>query len=432
MQVSVENVSKLERKLTVRIPSERYESRVKERIRELGQSVRLKGFRPGKVPSRVIEQRFGAQVRNEAMSDVIGSSFQEAVRKENLRPAVAPSIRTQPAGEGEIEYVATFEVVPEIGPIDVGSLEIVRPVAEVEEADIDRMIETLRVQRKQWQPVEREARPGDMVLFEYAATSDGVRHPATGRERVGTVVGSGAMSGELEQNLAGMKAGEDASVQVSFPANFRQRELAGKTADVELHVVRVNEGKVPEVDEAFVASFGVTEGGIAKFRQDVRANLERELRAALRGRLKIEVVERLVAAYASIDVPKGMVDAEARAMLREGQIRAERMGLEPPSSIEPFREGATKRVAAFLLISEIAKQNSIALDQRRVADELASIASTYEEPEKVVELYSKDQELMTNLRNRVIEDQVVEWVAEHAKHTEQRSSFAQVMNPQQA
>jgi trigger factor len=270
------------------------------------------------------------------------------------------------------------------------------------------------------------------VLFEYSATSDGTRHPATERERVGTVVGSGAMSAELEQRLVGMKAGDDASFELAFPANFRQRELAGRTAQVDLHVVRVNEGKLPEVDEAFVASFGVTEGGVPKFRNDVRANLERELRAALRGRLKVEVVERLVAAYPTIDVPKGMVDAEARAMLRDGQIRAERMGLEPPSSIEPFREGATRRVAAFLLISEIAKQNAISLDQRRVADELASIASTYEEPEKVVELYSKDQELMTNLRNRVIEDQVVEWVAEHAKHTERRAGFADVMNPQQA
>ncbi|HVF34369.1 MAG TPA: trigger factor [Candidatus Saccharimonadia bacterium] len=432
MQVSVENVSSLERKLTIRIPSERYESRVKEKIRELGQSVRLKGFRPGKVPTRVIEQRFGAQVRNEAMSDVIGSSFQEAVRKENLRPAVAPSIKTQPADKGEIEYVATFEVVPELGPIDVGSLEIVRTVAVVEDADIDRMIDTLRMQRKQWQAVEREAQPGDMVLFEYAAVADGKRHPATGRERVGTVVGSGAMSAELEQRLVGMKAGEDSSFELTFPANFRQRELAGSVAEVELHVVRVNQGSLPEIDEAFVASFGVTEGGVARFRQDVRANLERELSAALRGRLKIEVVEKLVAAHASLEVPKGMVEAEARAMLRDGQLRAERAGLEPPSSTEPFKPAAQKRVAAFLLISEIAKQNAIALDQRRVASELSSIASTYEEPEKVVELYSKDQELMNNLRNRVIEDQVAEWVAEHAKHTEQRSTFAQVLSPQAA
>jgi trigger factor len=245
------------------------------------------------------------------------------------------------------------------------------------------------------------------------------------------VVFTCAKSGELEQRLAGMKAGEDATLTMTFPPNFRQRELAGKAAEVEIHVVRVNEGRLPDVDDAFVASFGVTEGGVAKFRADVRQNLERELNAALRGRLKVEVVEKLLAAHTGIDVPKGMVEAEARAMLREGQIRAERLGMPQPDSIEPFREGATKRVTAFLLIGEIAKQNGIALDQRRVAEELASIASTYEEPEKVVELYSKDQEIMSNLRNRVIEDQVVEWVAEHAKHSENRVSFTQVMNPQQ-
>lgn len=432
MQVSVENVSSLERKLTVRIPADRYESRVRERIRELGQSVRLKGFRPGKVPTRVIEQRFGAQVRNEAMSDVIGSSFQEAVRKENLRPAMAPSIRTQPAGEGEIEYVATFEVVPELGPVDVAGIEVVRTVSKVEDADIDRMIETLRVQRRQWQPVEREAQPGDMVLFEYAATADGARHPATGRERVGTVLGSGAMTAEIEQRLVGTKAGEDATIEMTFPATFRQRELAGKVASVELHVVRVNEGSLPEVDDAFAASFGVTGGGVAKFREDVRANLERELHNALRARLKTEVVEKLVAAFPSIEVPKGMIEAEMQAMLREGRVRAERVGMPPPESAEPFREGARNRVAAFLLISEIARQNQIQVDQRRVADELASIASTYEEPERVVELYSKDQELMANLRNRVLEDQVVEWIAEHAKRVERPAPFAQVMNPQAA
>ncbi len=430
MQVSVENVSKLERKLTVKIPSERYESRVQERMRELGRSVRLKGFRPGKVPAKVIEQRFGAQIRNEAMSDVIGSSFQEAVRKENLRPAVAPSIRTQEAPKGEIEYVATFEVVPELGPIDVASLDVVRVSAEVEDGDIDRMIETLRAQRRQWTAVERVAQAGDMVLFEYAATTaDGVRRPESGRERVGTIVGSGAMSAELEQRLVGMKTGEEATLEVTFPASFRQRELAGQRADVELAVVRVSEGRLPDVDDAFIASFGVTEG-IAKFRGDVRANLERELHNALRGRLKAEVVEKLVAAHDHVEVPKGMVEGEARAMLREGQIRAERMGLEPPQSTDPFKDGATKRVRAFILIGELAKQNAIALDQRRVANELASIASTYEEPEKVIELYSKDQEVMANLRNRVLEDQVVEWIAEHAKHTEQRSTFQQVLNPQ--
>lgn len=431
MQVSVENVGALERKLTVRIPADRYETRVRERIQELGRNVRLKGFRPGKVPTKVIEQRFGAQVRNEAMSDVIGSSFQEAVRQENLRPAVTPSITPTRAGEGgEIEYVATFEVVPDLGAIDVATLPIDRPTASVEDADIDRMIETLRLQRKQWQPVERPSVAGDMVLLEYVATAGEHKHPASGTDRIGTILGSGALFAEFEQQLAGVKAGERKQFELTFPTSYREPALAGKSAQIDAHVMKVQEGRLPDVDEAFIASFGITEGGMAKFRQDVRANLERELAAALRARLKGEVLSKLLAAYPDVAVPRGMVEAEARALLRDGQQRAQRMGLEPPNSVEPFRDAATRRVTAFILVSEIARQNGITLDQRRLADELASIASTYEEPEKVVELYSKDQELMANLRNRVIEDQVIEWIAEHAKATVQALSFEQVMKPQ--
>ena len=333
MHVSLETLGTLERRLTVRIPADRYENRVRERIRELGQTVRLKGFRPGKVPAKVIEQRFGAQVRNEAMSDVVGSSFQEAVKQENLRPAVAPSIKANPdAGAGDIEYVATFEVVPEIGAVDVGGLEITRPVAQVDDRDIDVMIETLRAQRKQWSPVDRGAAAGDMALFEYSAqTADG-RHPETGMERVGTIVGSGALSPALEEKLVGLKAGESAQFELAFPANFRQPALAGKSGQVALNVIRVQEGKLPDVDEAFVHAFGIREGGIERFRQDVRANLERELHNALRARTKTEVVEKLVRANASLEVPKGMVGVESQAMLREGQVRAERMGYEAPTS----------------------------------------------------------------------------------------------------
>ena len=430
MQVSVENVGKLERKLTVRIPADKYESRVQNRLRELGQTVRLKGFRPGKVPARVLEQRFGAQIRNEAMSDVIGTSFQEAVKQENLRPAVAPSIKTNSLGTaGEIEYVATFEVVPEIGKVDVASLPIDRPVATVDDGDIDRMIDTLRLQRKSWTPVERAAAAGDMVLFEYTADVGGTTFPSTGKDRVGTIIGSGALPAELEQQLVGVKTGDDKSFDVTFPSGYRQAELAGKSAKLTAHVVRVQEGKLPEIDDAFIASFGITEGGLEKFRSDVRANLERELGNALRARLKGEVVSKLVNAHSDIDIPQTMVEMEAKAMLREGQVRAERMGFEAPTDAAAFRDGATKRVAAFLLINEIARQNEIKLDQRRVMSELSSIASTYEEPQQVIELYSKDQELMNNLRSRIIEDQVVEWIADHAKVTDIPLTFAQVMNP---
>ncbi len=429
MQVSLENVGKLERKLTVRFPADQVESRVRARIQELGRTVRIKGFRPGKVPARVLEQRYGAQVRNEAMSEAISSSYQEALRQQNLRPAVSPSISARSADDNQIEYTAVFEVVPELPQVDVSALAITRTVSAVEDADVDRMIDTLRQQRRQWEVVERPAAAGDMVLFEFSALADGQRFPAEGAERAGTILGSGALFSEFEALLEGTTAGDSRSGPVQFPASFREPSMAGKQAAVEVKVIRVQESKLPPVDDAFVASFGVREGGIERFRGDVRANLERELDAAVRGRTKADAVGKLLAAYADLEVPRGLVDSEAKALLAQAQQNAQRAGLQPPADLSLFLRDAESRVRAFILLTEIARQNAIVPDGKRVNQMLATIASTYEEPEKVVEMYARDAELMSSLRNRVVEDQVVDWVVEHGKVTEQHLSFAELMQP---
>ncbi len=423
MQVSIENVGSLGRKLTVRLPAQRLEDTVRTRLVEMSRSARIKGFRPGKVPAKVIEQRFGNQIRNEALSDMIGTSFQEAVVQEKLRPAVQPSIATTGRPEnGEIEYTATFEVLPEIGKLDVSTLEIVKPVATVAETDIDQMIETLRLQRRTWTPVERAAQEGDMVLFEYAAEGAGFRHPEKGMDRVGTIIGSGAYSKELEGKIAGHVVGDSFKAQVDFPQNARTPALAGKSAEVEVKLVRVQEAKLPEVDDAFVASFGVKEGGMPQFRSDVRQNLERELKNVLMSRLKAGALEKLVAAHPELEIPQGLIDAEARQL-------AQQAGAQTLEAVAAFTDSARRRVGAGLLIAELARQNDIRLDSRRVSEALATIASTYEEPQQVVELYSRDPQLMSALQNRVMEDQVVEWLAEHAKCSEQTLSFNEVMRP---
>jgi len=423
MQVSIENVGSLGRKLTIRLPAQRLEDTIRTRILEMGRSARLKGFRPGKVPTKVIEQRYGSQIRNEALSEMIGSSFQEAVTQEKLRPAVQPSIATTGRPEnGEIEYTATFEVLPEIGKIDVGTLEIVKPVASVTDADIDQMIETLRLQRRSWNQVERAAQDGDMVLFEYSAQGDGFRHPESGTDRVGAILGSGAYSKELEDKLAGHKAGEEFSAHIDFPAAVRTPALSGKSADVSVKVVRVQEAQLPTIDGAFAASFGVKEGGLERFREDVRANLERELKGVLMGRLKAGALEKLVDSHPELEVPQGMIENEARMLARQA-------GAQTQDAVAQFLPNARRRVSAGLLIAELARQNNIRLDASRVKEALATIASTYEEPEQVVELYSRDPQLMSALQNRVIEDQVVEWMADHAKCSEQSLSFNEVMRP---
>ncbi|MGH8042783.1 MAG: trigger factor [Rudaea sp.] len=428
MQVSVENVGKLERKLVVRIPADAYESQVRSRIADAGRNVRLKGFRPGKVPVKVIEQRFGAQIRGEAMSELVRTSFQQAVSEQKLRPAATPAIST--SGEpvdGQIEYTATFEVLPELGKLDVTTLSISRPVAGVAESDVDAMIATLRQQRRAWTPVERAAKSGDMALFEFAAQGEGFAHPAEGRERVGTVIGSGAMSQQLEDLLIDHATGDELDADVTFPADFRFAELAGKTANATIKLMRVQEAKLPEVDATFIASFGIGEGNMEKFRADVRANLERELKGMLSVRLKNEVVEKLIATYPDIELPVGMVDAEARALHQQAQNQAQQQGQVFATDVSAYSEIARRRVCAGVLIGELARQNDIRPDSRRVAEMLATIASTYEEPAQVVELYQRDPQLLGGLQNRVMEDQVAEWVAEHAQSSEQQLSFSEAM-----
>jgi trigger factor len=427
MQVSVENVGKLERRVTVRIPADSYESQVKSRIAEVGKTVRLKGFRPGKVPTKVVEQRFGAQIRGEAMNELVRTSFQQAVDQQKLRPAVSPQIST--SGEpvdGQIEYTATFEVLPEVDKIDVSTLAVNKPEAAVEESDVDTMIDTLRQQRRSWSAIERDAKEGDMVLFELAEKDkdDGAR------ERAGTIIGSNAVGKELEDKLTGHKAGDEFDIDMTFPADFRIPALAGRQANVAIKIVRVQESKLPEIDDTFIASFGIGEGGLDKFRGDVRANLERELKNVLAARLKNEVVQKLVDTYPDIDVPETMVAAEASALAQQAQTQAQQQGqqIQTPDA-ESFRAIARRRVIAGLLVGELARQNNVRVDNRRVAEAMASIASTYEEPERVVELYQRDPQLMSSLQNRVLEDQIAEWVAEHAQVSKQTLSFSEAMRP---
>ncbi len=424
MQVSVENVGNLGRKLTVRIPAARLEDTVRNRVQEMGRNARLKGFRPGKIPTKVIEQRYGAQIRGEALSELIGSSFQEAVSTQKLRPAMQPSISTSGKPDnGEIEYVATFEIMPEIGKLDVSGLEIIKQTSSVEDADIDAMIDTLRVQRRSWHPVDRAAQAGDMVLFEFAAQASDFRYPETGTDRVGTIIGSDALFKGLEDQLLGHVVDDAFEKDLDFPADFRIEGLANKSAHASFKIVRVQEAKLPELDDAFLATFGVADGGLPKFREDVRANLERELSAALNSRLKASAVEKLIEAHADMELPQGLIESEARELARQST------GGKGQAPHEPFLASARRRVAGGVLLAELARQNEIRIDMRRVSEALSAIASTYEEPEQVVELYSKDPQMMSGLQSRVLEDQVVDWIADKANVSEKKLSFSEVMRP---
>ena len=429
MQVSVENVGKLERKLTVKFPADRLESKVSERIAEMGRTVRLKGFRPGKVPAQVIQQRFGAQVRGEVLSDLIGSTLNEAFEQEKLRPVAQPSVDTTgQAEDGEIAYTATFEVMPELPDVDISAIEIERVKAEVAEADIDSMIETLRLQRRSFDPVDRASQAGDFVMFDYDAETDDYRFPEAGTERAGSVIGSGNLFDALDEALTDHKAGDSFSADITFPEDFGNEKLAGKTAKVNISIAKVQEPHLPEVDDAFAKAFGIADGTVETLRKEVRANLERELEAQLVGRLKTQVADKLAELHEDLDVPRVMIESEARGMI-SSQLPE---GQEPTTEmVEAVSPAARKRVIAALMLGEIARRQELQVDRERLAKTLSAIASTYEEPERVVELYNGDPQLMQGLHNRVLEDQVAEWVAEHAKTTEKELSFDEVMKPQQ-
>ncbi len=433
MQVSVEKIDDFGRRLKIVLPRERFTDGIHARIRELSKTVRLQGFRQGKVPPMIIEQRYGQQLRDEVMQELVRESLSQAVSQEKLRPALSPRI-TPPSNEGDFSYEATFDVLPEFDTIDVSDIAVEREVADVGDADIDRMIDTLRRQRMSFKPAERAAQSGDYVAFEFSIEGEGVRIPEQGLERGLTAIGQKAVLPEIEEALIGLSAGETKTIGTTFPDDYRDERLAGKTASITVTVTRVNEGVMPDVDDAFAASFNVG-GGVEAFRREVRGNLERELKQTLSMRLRTAVVEKLLAKFEGTKVPESLVTEEAHAIQRqaiaENTERARRANqpVPPEPAVESLREIARKRVRAGLLLNEIALQHSLRLDENRVRAALAAIASTYEDPNEVVQMYQQDQRLMQGLRSRVMDEQVAEWIADHAQTTRVERTFQELLQP---
>ena len=425
MQVSIESTGDLGRRVVFRVPSADLDSRVGSRLREIARDARIKGFRPGKVPTSVIEKRFGPQVRAEILDGLLREGFGNALKDETFQIAGSPRIEPsdETAGEGEIAYVADFEVVPEFGDIDLAKLNVIRNTAEVEDADIDRMIENLREQRRSWSPVEREAKEGDLVDVEMWTEADGVRLPAEGSERGSTVIGSGMLFPTIEAELAGLRAGDEKSAQVAFPAEWPVAALAGKTATVNLKAVQVAEPQLPEVNHGFIRSFGVKSGEAEHFRNEIRSNLERELKGALMYRLRRAVGEEIIANYSNITMPPKLIEQEAQAMAENARQQAREQGQQFDADPAQFKDAAAKRVLIALFTGEVARRNKLQLDRGRLMETMRLIASTYEEPDQVIELYRNDPQLLQGLQNRVMEEQVTDWIAEQAQHTEQPLSF---------
>ena len=428
MQVSVESVGNLERRVILSLPAGDIDDQVGGRLREIARTVRIKGFRPGKVPAKVVEQRFGGQVRAEILDGLLRKGMDQAVRENELRIAGAPEIsQSDEAAEGELKYVAAIELVPDFGELDMAKLEVVRHTAEVTDEDIERMLGNLRQQRASWTKVERAAKAGDLANLETASTIDGQRMPAEGVEKTSTVLGSGGMYPEVESAIVGMQPGEDKTIDVTLPADWHMPQFAGKTVTSTFKLVDVAEQVLPEVDAAFIRSFGVKSGDLEQFKSEIRSNLQRELKGALMNRLRREVGEQLVEAYKDVELPPRVVENEANALLANATEQARRQGQQVGAGVDAFREAARKRVLVALLVAEVARRNELRLDPARLNETMQLIASTYEQPQQVIDLYRNDPQLMQGLQNRVMEEQVIDWIAERATHTEQALSFQEAI-----
>ena len=430
MQVSVESVGNLERRVILSLPAEQVDTQVGGRLREIARTARIKGFRPGKVPTKVIAQRYGTQVRAEILDGMLREGMDQAVRENELRVAGAPQITLdEAAGEGELKYVAAVELVPEFGGLDMTKLEVVRHTSEVTDADIDRMLANLQTQRASWSKVIRAAKTGDVANIETSSTADGVRMPAEGSEKTSTVIGSGAIYPEVENAIVGMQPGEEKTIEVTLPAEWHVAQFAGKTLTSTFTLLDLAEQVLPEIDAAFIRSFGVKDGDLEHFRSEIRSNLERELKGALMNRLRREVGEQLVAAYKDVELPPRLVENESRALQVNAAEQARREGQQFEPDAVAFNDAAAKRVLVALLVGEVARRNDLRLEPARLNETMRLIASTYEQPEQVIALYRNDPQLMQGLQSRVMEEQVIDWIAERAQHTEQALSFQDAISP---
>lgn len=431
MQVSVETINSIERRITVGVPAENIESEVETRLKKAAQNARVDGFRPGKVPFKVIKQRYGAGVRQEVLGEVIQQSFYDAVTQEELNPAGMPQIEPKVMEEGkDLEYVATFEVYPEVTIGDLGEIEIEKQVADIEDSDVDTMIEQLRKQQTRMEPVERAAQDGDQVQIDFKGVMEGEEFPGGSAENSPLVLGSGRMIPGFEDGIVGMSADEEKVLKLTFPEEYHAKELAGKEVEFTVKVNAVNEPVLPEINEELFEKFGVTEGGEAQFREEIKKNMERELTSAVRNKIKSQVIVGLVDLH-KIELPKALLEQEINR-LRQEMMQQYGGGQGFDVSMLPaelFNDQATQRVSMGLIMDQYRRDQEIELDETRVDTMIDEMAQTYESPEEVVQYIKGNEQQLTQIKSVVLEEQVIDKMLEGMKVTEVSTSYEEAVKP---
>ncbi len=429
MQVSVETTNGLERRMTVELPVERIDDEVQNRLKQMSRSAKVKGFRPGKVPHKVLAQQYGAQIRDEVVGELIQSSYFEAVSKESLQPAGMPSIEPKINEAGKnLEYTATFEVMPEVTLADVSGAKLEKRVAEVSDADLEKMMETLLKQRATWEAVDRAAAEGDRLNIDFKGTIDGEEFSGNSGENVPVTIGAKRMIEGFEEGMVGAKAGDELTLDLSFPEEYPHKEVAGKPVQFAVKVNSVEESKLPVLDEEFAKSFGIGDGSLESLHQEVRQNMEREMKQALTEGNKQAVMDKLVELN-PIEVPQALVESEAENLKQQMQqqmhIPDGKSGVELDNGM--FREQAQRRVSLGLILSELIKSKGLKADEDKVRAKVDELAATYEEPQQVIDWYYGDKSRLSQVESLVLEDAVVDWVFEQADVTEKSGSFDEVM-----
>lgn len=438
MQVSIETTSGLERRLTVGVPAARVDSEVDSRLQKAAKNVRLPGFRPGKVPMKVMRQRFGAGIRQEVLGEVMSRSFQEAVMQEKLRPAGQPSIEPRNLDAGrDLEYVATFEVFPEVEIASLSGFAVTKPVAEVTAADIDTIIEVFRKQQGSWETVERAAETGDKVTIDYTGTRDGEAFEGGSAEGAELELGSGRMIPGFEDGIIGMRADEEKTLELTFPEDYHNEELQGAAVTFAVKLNSIKALVPAALDEELFRQYGVEEGGEEQFRKEVAENMSRELKNAVVNKVKQQVMDAVVAAHQSLEVPRALVAQEVDALRQQmfqqfGGSAPKDLDLKSLLPDDMFRDNAERRVKLGLILSEMINRHELKADPAKVRAAVEELAATYQDSEEVINWYYGNPEQLAAVESRVLEDSVVDKLLEDADVQEHPCSYQEAISQAQA
>ncbi|MDX1524697.1 MAG: trigger factor [Pseudidiomarina maritima] len=430
MQVSVETTQGLERRATITVPAETIEKEVKRLLKDEYRNRRINGFRKGKVPPNVLQKLFGKEARARAASNLMQSKYFEAMMQEKLNPVGAPAIEPKVNEEGkDFEFVATFEVYPEVKVADLDKLTIEKPEVEVTDADVDTMMETLRKQHATWKEVKRKSKKDDQITIDFTGSIDGEEFEGGKASDFALELGQGRMIPGFEDDIIGMKAGEEKTIEVTFPEDYHAENLKGKKASFVIVAKKVETRELPELNDEFVALFGVKEGGVDALKAEVRKNMQRELKNTVQAKVKEQVLKGLVESN-EVDVPKAMLSQEVDVLRRQAMQRfGGNQAQLPQLPAELFEEQAKERVKVGLLLGEVIRGNELKVDEQKVEEIIDNNASAYEDPAEVVAYYKGNEELMQQVRNVALEEQAIEFILGQAKVTAKKASFDELMNP---